>query len=244
MTPTQEMVMTLFTKQTIDKVKEQFKTGKEIVSNESFDMTFRLFKSKSDNINLELLIQMPLVIGQEEDIPGIGKLRKQKNVMFFKPIGFYILKNEIEITILKEFEDDFDFLMNSNQIPGNFSIHKLSLQENAVLAAFSMDSAIQAISVLKEVQQKGMLPEFRDGMIIPPTLKYDRKLKANGLKSELIMTFDGTPQFHLDDSYGLNGAIAAYISTQTGFSINPIIKYKELFDRFNIMSLMTAFKNV
>ena len=44
MTPTQEMVMTLFTKETIDKVKEQFKNGKEIVYNERFDMSFRLFK--------------------------------------------------------------------------------------------------------------------------------------------------------------------------------------------------------
>ena len=52
MTPTQEMVMTLFTKETIDKVKEQFKNGKEIVSNESFDMSFRLFKPTTNYINL------------------------------------------------------------------------------------------------------------------------------------------------------------------------------------------------
>ena len=92
MTPTQEMVMTLFTKETIDKVKEQFKNGKEIVSNESFDMSFRLFKPTANYINLELLIQMPIETGEEQDFPGIGRGRMQTTVMFFKPVGFFTQK--------------------------------------------------------------------------------------------------------------------------------------------------------
>lgn len=224
MTPSQEMVMTLFTKETIDKVREQFKSGIEIVPNESFDMNFRLFKPKANNINLELLIQMPIDTGEIQDVPGIGRGRIQRTVMFFKVIGFFTLKkgffsSDIEVTILNEFESDFDLLVKEGKIPANINTHKLSLKENAVLAAFSMEAA-------KHAQ------------------KYeDASFKANGLYCDIYMTFEGFPQVFLDDRYGLNGPIAAYLIREQN-SVNPIVQYKELFDKYNEMSLMTAFKRL
>jgi hypothetical protein len=94
MTPRQEMVMTLFTKTTIDKVKEQFKNGDEITSVDSFDISFRLFKPTPNFINLELLIQTPIEAGEEQYIQGIGRGRLEKSVMFFKPIGYFTQKKE------------------------------------------------------------------------------------------------------------------------------------------------------
>jgi len=223
-TPTQEMVMTLFTKDTLDKVKKQFSNGTEIVPVDSFDMSFRLFKPKADNINLELLIQMPIETGEEQDFPGIGKGRMQKTVMFFKPIGYFkqkkgIFSNDLEVTVVKEFENDLDFLIKNNQVPSNIKTHKLSLEENAVLASFSMEAAVRA-------------------------QKYeDDSFFANGLYCDIYMTFDGYPQVFLDDRHGLNGPIAAYLLKEQN-SVNPMIQYKELFDKFHSMSLMTAFKRI
>lgn len=224
MTPTQEMVMTLFTKDTLDKVKEQFRNGTEILPVDSFDMSFRLFKPTANNINLEMLIQMPIETGEEQNIPGIGMGRMQKTITFFKPIGFFqqttsTFSNDLEVTVLKEFENDLTFLKNNNQVPSEITTHTLSLEENAVLASFSMEAALRA-------------QKYEDDSFI-----------ANGLHCDIFMTFDGYPQVFLDDRHGLNGPIAAYLLREKN-SVNPMIQYKESFDKFHSMSLMTAFKQL
>lgn len=224
MTLTQEIVMTLFTKETIDKVKEQFKSGKEIIFNENFDMSFRLFKPTANYINLELLIKMPIETGEEQDFPVIGRGRIQTTVMFFKPVGFFtykkgFLSNDIEVTVVKEFENDLDYLIKAGKVTSNIKINKLSLEENAVLAAFSMEAVNNA-------------------------QKYeDVSFFANGLNCDIYMTFEGFPQVYLDDRHGLNGAIAAYLLREKK-SIGPNVQYKEIFNRFYAMSLMTAFKKL
>lgn len=224
MTPSQEMVLTLFTKETINKVKEQFKKGTEIISNESFDMSFRLFKPTKNYINLELLIQMPIENGEAQDVPEIGRGRMQTTVMFFKPIGFYsqkkaFLSNDIEVTVVKEFENDLNYLIKAGKVPSTIKIHKLTLEENAVLAAFSMEALINA-------------QKYQDASFI-----------ANGLFCDIFMTLEGFPQVFLDDRHGLNGPLAAYLLREQN-SVNPIVQYKEHFDKFNRMSLMTAFKRL
>jgi hypothetical protein len=224
MTPTQEMVITLFKTDTIDKVKKQFKNGIDKVPIESFDMSFRLFKPTPININLELLIQMPVETGEEQDFSGIGRGRIQKNVMFFKPIGYFtqrkgFLSTDIEVTVLKEFENDLDFLIKNNKVPSNIKTNKLSLAENAVLASFSMEALIHA-------------EKYEDASFF-----------ANGLYCDIFMTFDGFPQVFLDDRHGLEGPIAAYLLREQN-SVNPVIHYKHLFDRFDSMSLLTAFKKL
>ena len=224
MTPIQEMVMTLFTKTTIDNVKELFKNGGEISSVDSIDMSFRLYKPTPNFINLELLIQIPIETGEEQDIHGIGRGRLEKSVMFFKPIGYFaqkkgFLTSELEITILKEFENDLDYLLKSGKISSNVKINRLTLEENAVLAAFSMEAANNA-------------------------QKYeDASFTANGLYCDIFMTFEGFPQVFLDDRYGLNGPIAAYLIKEQN-SVKPIVRFKELFDKFYSMSLLTAFKRL
>lgn len=224
MTPQQEMVMTLYTKETLDKVKQQFKDGTEKVPVDSFDMSFRLFKSKSDNINLEILIQTAIETGEEQEIPGLGRGRMQTAVMYFKPVGFFkekkgILSNELEVTIVKEFEKDFDELNKMSHIPSNIKTHKLTLVENALLASFSMEADIEA-------------KKYKDASFL-----------ANGLYCDIFMTFEGYPQFFLDDRYGLNGPIAAYLLREQN-TVNPILQYKPMFDKFHSMSLFTMFKAI
>lgn len=83
-------------------------------------------------------------------------------------------------------------------------------------------------------------------MIIPLIANYDRKVMVNGLKGELIMTINGHPQFHLAeeyDEYGL-GPIGAYIPSDESFSINPIVEYKDRFDKLAQMNLLSAFNRI
>lgn len=222
LTVTEQFTKTLFLESTIEKVKEQFANGTEILPIDEFDMNFRLFLV-GETINLELLAS--------------GQLGN-----YFKPIGFY--DRNLNIHILKEFEADYENLKGKNSISNNLTVNKLSLRENAVIAAFSIDVIITALQVLNEVKEKGFEPEFRDGVMIPANLRYDRQLIANGLNSELIMTFEGYPQFNLDDGYGLSGAIGAYIPNEQGLSINPIVEYKELFDRFAQMKLLSVYNRI
>ncbi len=224
MTPIQEMVLTLFTNETLEKVKKQFSNRKEIVSNESFNMSFRLYYSKAGNINLEVLTQIPIEKGEAVDIPNLGRGQIQSTKMFFKPVGFYtqkkgFLSSSLEITIVKEFEEAYDQLLNSKQLNSVVTTHKLSLEENAVLAAFSMEAYINA-------------EKYQDASFF-----------ANGLHCDAIMTFQGYPQIFLDDRYGLRGPIAAYMLREQN-SINPIVQYEDLFHKFRQMDLNTAMKGI
>lgn len=224
MTPAQEVLMTLFTDDTIQKVKKQFSEGNEKVTLESFNMSFRLFNTKTGNINLELLIQMPVESDEEENLHGLGRVTMQRTVMFFKPVGFFTQKkgffsSTLEVTILKEFEYDLDILLTNGKIPTSIQIHKLSLRENAVLAAFSMEAFINA-------------EKYGDTSFI-----------ANGLYCDIYLTLEGYPQVFLDDKHNLSGPIAAYLLREQN-SINPIREYEELFNRFDKMELMTAFKRI
>jgi hypothetical protein len=225
MTELQEMLKALFTKETQEKVKSQFISGEEITSIENNDTSFRLLKTKADNINLELLIHAPIEYVEEQDILGLGKGRLQKTVMFFKPIGYFtkkkgIFSSTIEMTILKEFELVLNSLISENKISTHFKIHTLSLIENAVVAAFSMETAIRAL-------------KYQD----------DFGFMANGLYLDIYMSSEGVPQVFLDDKYGIEGPISAY-KIKTMNTINPMVAYKEIFDRLHNMSLLSAFKRL
>jgi hypothetical protein len=98
---------------------------------------------------LNYLFRCQLKTGEEQDFPGIGRGRMQTTVMFFKPVGFFtqkkgFLSTDIEVTVVKEFENDLDYLIKAGKVPSNIKTHKLTLEENAVLAAFSMEAANNA----------------------------------------------------------------------------------------------------
>ncbi len=213
MNPKQEMIATLLSASTIEKVKEQIQCGTEIISFEKFDMTFRLFLSKKSlTINLEILANTPT------KVPGIC-------VSFYKPIGYFSYKHynllattpTLEVVVLKEFEDELDYWLNNNDIPYGIDIKKLSLKENAVLAAFSKEALLNA-------------------------QKYeDTSFWANGLKCDIFMTFEGFPQVFLDDKYKVAGPIAAYLLYEED-SVRCIVEYDTLYQKFRDMNLLTAIR--
>jgi hypothetical protein len=198
MTVTEEFTETLFSNETIEKVKAQFISGTEIISVDKYDMNFRLLLV-GETINLELF--------------GSGSFGH-----YFKPIGFY--DKNLNIYILREFENDFESLVEKGEVSNIFSAKKLSLEQNAVIGAFSMETLIQA-------------QQLKDSSFL-----------SNGLNFDIFITLDGDPQVFLDDKYNISDPIAIYFLKTQNKSINPTVVFKELFDENNRKQLLSAFKTI
>ena len=213
MTIEQEMTSILFSKKTIKKVRKQFKKGPEKIPIEAFDITFRLYKATETNINLEALIIMDIENTEKEiDMGNLGIGVMHKRAVFFKPIGFYTLKkgvftDDLNITVVREYEKEIDFLIQNKKVPKTFRINKLTLQQNAVIAAFSKETRLEAAKNI------------------------DRSLVSNGLMLDIYMTIEGYPEVFLDDKYGVIGAITKYRLYDKPWGIDPIVEYKEVFDK-------------
>jgi len=217
MTPVQEMVATLFATEIIERAKSQLKSGTQIVSAEKFDMPFRLLKVNDKTVNLELMISRPISSPRKE---AIGLV--QNMVSYFKPIGVYeidrgFFSNKVVITIFQEFEKDYGFLIANGLIKNTHEVKKMTMRENAVIAAFSQDAVIEA-------------RKMRDSFIT-----------VNGLRTEIIMANEGYPQMFLDDMYNIKGPIAAYFA-QGHNSLNPTVDYKPLYDNLYSRQLLSAYK--
>lgn len=255
MTTNQEIVATLITEQTLYYVNEQFDRRDEFVDIESFGMKFRLHNPTTRNINLELAVRLPIETGGEREvvnIPGLGEGIIQPEIEYYKPIGFYTNPNFkdyetdiLDLYILREFEEEFNLLSGLHNIPTNVSVHYLSLSENAVIAAFSMETYQKAMKIFEEISLKGFKNEVNLKLkrSTPSWMQFDKQFFTNGFNVELLMSFNGFPQFFLDDEYELKGPIAAYLENPDGsINLNPIIEYKELFDKLHSMALLSGCK--
>lgn len=225
MTITQEMVSVLFEKETIEKVKNQFSENQEIVSVESYDIDFRLFKTNEENINLELLTT-------------------DNNGMYFKVIGFYTKDAEkMNVTILNEFEDAFEELIDLDT--QNLNVRYMDIDESGLIAAFSRET-LQNIHFMYNQMEKEMSNQaiggFKPFRQFAPS--FDKSLIANGIKIDLLFSFEGFPQCYLDDDYNIEGAIAGYTKNENGLKLSPTIQYKNNFDKFYKMGIFSVFKSI
>jgi hypothetical protein len=219
MTPIQEMVVTLFSDDVIEQAKRQAKSKIEIVYLEKFDIIFRLLKINDKNINLEIKLSRPFGPSRKSELGSIKNM-----ISYFKPIGVYNIEHgffstKVSIILLYEFEKHYSALAG-NKIPvAKYQVEKLTMRENAVIAAFSMDAVAEALEMK------------------------DKNLFINGLNVEFIMAFDGYPQMFLDDGYNINGPIAAYF-VEGPNSLNPIVDYKEIFDDLDSRKLLSAYNQI
>ncbi len=198
MTIQEQFAKTLILDSTLEKVKKQFISKNEITPVDEFDMNFRLLFT-GDTINLELL--------------ATGELG-----YYFKPIGFY--DNNLNVYILKEFENEMSNLINIGEVPGSLSVRKLSIEQNGLIGAFS----IEAFTSARKMK--------------------DSSFRSNGLDYDIFMSFDGDPQVFLDDKYNFPGVIAVYLLRGESKSINPTYSNKELFDNFSKKKLLSAFNTI
>ena len=73
---------------------------------------------------------------------------------------------------------------------------------------------------------------------------FDKSLDVNGLKIDLLFSFDGFPQCCLDDDYNVEGGIAVYIKDERGLKLNPTLEYAKDFEKFHKMGLFSAFNSI
>lgn len=229
MTPTQEMVSVLFEKDTLEKTKAQFKSGVEKTPIDSRDMSFRLFKTKYGNINLEMLCR---------DDKG----------MYFKPIGFYefekggfLSSGKLIVTILNEFKDDYENMTGVNT--SNVDVKFMDIKESAVISAFSRET-VEKVKEMFQLKENGLPQSVIDRLGPFPHLhamQFDKSLNSNGLNIDLLFSFEGYPQCFLDDEYQVQGAFGAYFKNENGYSLNPMAEHKSNYDKFHKMGLLSAF---
>ena len=205
MTPQQEMVITLFQKEVTEQAKKLAKSATSVCQIDKFSMPFRLFKVNESTVNLELCIRR--LYGPVKMNATGAQVRS--SVMFFKPIGIYsiekgLFSSSLNVIVLKEFEKEYDLLIRIGQLEVKCDVKKLSTRENAVIAAFSMDTIVEARAMS------------------------DTNFSANGLDLEIFISNQGYPQSFLEDSYGIRGPIGAYFMSGPT-SINPMLEYKALF---------------
>ena len=212
-----EMASVLMEKSTAKQALEQFKSGKEITPIDAHGMNFRLFKTKSNTINLELFMR---------DDSG----------MYFKPIGFFIKEDggwfssgNAVPTVLKEFES-YAKAIDSN-------VKTLSLLENATVAAFSRETVNMAKFMHQEYKNNPPSAALGLGGLV----RFDKNLESNGLALELMFCNQGYPQAYLEDQYGYSNPIGAYIMRPGSFDLHPMQTNKAEYDKLYRMSLLSTF---
>ncbi|MGO3238633.1 MAG: hypothetical protein ACTIKA_10200 [Psychroflexus halocasei] len=190
------------------------------MSVEMFGIDFRLFKTAAGNINLEFLVQ-------------------HQTGLYFKPICIYYKNRTV---LLNEYFITYEKLQNEGHelgYPDSFT-----KPADALIAAFSKNAAFIAYNALQEVQTQGFDDIIQAGIMIPATVRFDKSFFENGFKCELLFSFEGYPQFYLNDDHNFPDMIAAYQMSNHGMSISPALKYKNLFDELNSMSLLTAYASI
>ena len=197
MTITESMVSVLFKTETIEKVRQQFKSNNERISIDCDGMNLRLFKATAGNINLELLC-------------------RDNGGMYFKPIGYYEfikggflgMNNKLIVYLLKEFAPDYDKLTRNGLSLTNLAEVKfLSLKENGLIAAFSRET-IELVKIMfgnkdRSESQSDNSEQARQFRLYPHLrhVRLDEALISNGLKVDLLFCQEGYPQSFLDDEY-------------------------------------------
>ncbi len=245
MVPFQEMILTLVDDDTVRKVEALFDSDRDRTGLESFDMSFRLYKADYGNINLELLTIADFDGGKVVTDPTLGKMILKERMTYFKPVGFFEKDSfRTEVTIPKEFEDDFQILIQENLLSTQFNINKLSLPDNAVIAAFSADTFMQAINIYRQ-REHGAEPIYARNVLTSMEMsKFDRKLRINGLDVEIMLTFEGYPQIFLEDKYNVKSSIANYLIQDGKLETGIHDDFEDNFQKLFRMSLLSGFKRI
>jgi hypothetical protein len=216
----QQNLKALLSEKALYQAKLQFESGIDISSIELFDMDYRFHRPTVKNINLEVLTMRNLENNNPNGVQAIGMGSSNRVITFFKPIGFYSMSQSdpanIEVTIFREFENDYNRICSEENYKPNFKVNFLSLIENAYIAAFSKEVSTLAV-------------KFEDAT-----------LYVNGLKVDIYKTSQGFSNVFLDDRYGLQGAVASYTRQSDG-RIYPGAGDMVLFNKFSDMKLFSGF---
>ena len=214
-----EIASVLLDDEVSEAANEQLVGGKERIPICKKGIDFRLLKTDGGTSNLEFLAV-------------------SESVRFFQPVC--VFSKGGEITVLKEFESSISSLNDLHQA----NVKKLSLRENAMIAAFSARAVVEVTDVFNEIDEKGFEKKYHKeiDVSVPAHIRYSRSVVANGLEVDLHMTFSGYPQAKLDPKYELDQSIGVYRRAKGGLNLMPTDEFGPTFERMQRMDLLTAYK--
>jgi hypothetical protein len=201
---------------TLEKVTNLFSSSQTMAPIETTDETLRLRKIDNDIIQMEsagfYVMQSDIVENSEK-----GVTREEKTALSFKTLALYKRSGDIFVPLeienmcrqYPDYGDDFF----------GYRLKFFTLLENAVIAAFSMETYRRAI------------------------LRQDFKYQTNDLNLDIFMTLDNEPQVWLDDKYGINHPIAIYFPDGQP-TINSVIQTKEQFEKLQALDILQIFKRI
>ncbi len=212
-----EMTQVLFQTDTVNKAKNQSQTKTQKVPVDTKDISFRLFLSESNNVNLELL-------GRDD----YG--------FYFKPIGYYTFDNFGEIKniyILKEFENAYESIKSSidNKLIG--LVKFLSLEENTYIGLCSRETSNLAKQMFNSPKYDMMNHMFLDKFQV-------QNIFSNGLTIQVRTSMMGALEAGLnDDNFELEEDTFVMYQNNDGISLHCQEQtYMDLYNK----SLLGAFK--
>ena len=165
-------------------------------------------------------------LGSENKADNEGALfsKISKTIMVQKPIGFYTISksnpDEIEITILKGYEKEFEIIDLNSKMKFPFKVNRMSLLENAIIASFSLEAGTKAC-------------QFEDASMF-----------VNGFKIDFYRSNEQLPGINifLDTSYGFKECVASYRVLPNG-SVDSGCYDIPLFQHLIEMGLLSGFND-
>jgi hypothetical protein len=215
LTITQEMLIVLFDKNTIENVNKQWGKNNTITPINCRGMNFRLFNAEDGNVNLELLAQNEMG-------------------MYYKPIGFFEKTNDkLKVTILKEFEQDYENMRNN--IKSSIPVNYLTLKENSFIAAASRDIIVVISKMFNDPKYNKFSPPSFENM------QFENFI-SNGLSISVRTSMLGALETNLDDdNFELEDSLLVMYQNRDGISLHSTDN--EFYD-MQSKGLLSAFKGL
>lgn len=223
LTDIEEMIKAFLTFETQQMVSRLFQLNKQALFPISKELPLYLCLVDNDTVNFEFVNQILSPIFNDKFDSSLGRVVRQGTlVKFYKVFGYY--NRNLELTVLNEFEPQFNDLKVKGLVDANLKTKKMPLLDSAMIGALSMETALQA-------------KKFRDS-----------KVTSNGIELDLLMTYDNEYiQAFLDDKYGVQDAICAYLRVEgddDDLNLMPTMEHKSRFDRLYQSRLLTAYNAV
>lgn len=218
-----QIASVLLDEEVISNAEEQIQSGEDRIPVRKKDIDFRLLNTGQGTSNLEFTA-------------------RNEAVRFFQPVGFF--SGDGNITVLKEFQDPVDDLISDGFLPDRLTVRRLNLEENALIGAFSAHAVVEAMDVFKEIDEKGFERKYDEefDVSIPAHIRFSREIMSNGLDMHLYMTMSGYPQAKLDEKYDMEKSIGVYRRANQGVKLIPTDEFRDMFERFKKLKLLTSFK--
>jgi hypothetical protein len=174
------------------RAAEQIRLRKRLVPVHDSTRFLRLLLTPGGSVNMETMAATPAGI-------------------FFKPLGVY--QRDGRISLPREFEPTVRQLQEEG-LYRDVEWKAFSLEENVLIAAFSLDSSLHA---------RNRRP-----------LRY----VSNGITLDMVVKSEGRPEIRTDTVQGLDQAVAFY----NGGKLGAAEPFAQTFQRLEKMDMLSAFK--